>query len=79
MNEEALVDAVFDLALPKEDGKIDAARSHTLWVIGTVLLADVLLRTSDEFTKERLLRGVQNELRAAIAAIPKIVSPGGPK
>jgi len=78
MNEEALVDAVFDLALPKQDGKIDAVRSHTLWVIGTVILADVLLR-SDEFTKERLLRGVQNELRAAIAAIPKIKSPDGPK
>jgi hypothetical protein len=78
MNEEALVDAVFDLALPKEDGKIDSVRSHTLWVIGTVMLADVLLR-SDGFTRERLLRGVQNELRAAIAAIPKIKSPDGPR
>jgi hypothetical protein len=72
MNEEALVDAVFDLTLPKEDGKIDSVRSHTLWVIGTVILADVLLRTRDEFTKERLLRGVQNELREAIAIIPTI-------
>jgi hypothetical protein len=79
MNEEALVNAVFDLALPKEDGAIDSVRSHTLWVIGTVLLADVLLRTPDKFTKERLLRGVQNELREAIALIPKIKSPNGPK
>ena len=78
MSEEALVDAVFDLALPKKDGKIDAVRSHPLWVIGTVVLADVLLR-SDDFTRERLLRGVQNELRAAIAAIPKIKSPESSK
>jgi hypothetical protein len=72
VNEEALVDAVFDLALPKKDGAIDSVRSHTLWMIGTVILADVLLRTCDEFTKERLLRGVQNELREAIAIIPTI-------
>src|SRR5262249_16417607 len=76
MNEEALVDAIFELALPKEDGEIDAERKHTLWVIGTVILADVLLRTRDEFTKERLLRGVQGDLRQAIAMIPTIQRTG---
>ena len=72
MEEEALIDAVFDVALPKQDGKIDSARARTLWIIGTCILADVLLRTTDQFTRERLLRGVQNELREAIAVIPKI-------
>jgi hypothetical protein len=43
-------------------------------VIGTVILADVLLRTPDEFTKERLLRGVQNELREALEIIPTITA-----
>jgi hypothetical protein len=74
MSEETLVESVLDLALPKEDGPIDQARSHSMWVIGTVILADVLLRTQDQFTKERLLRGVQKELREAMAIIPTITA-----
>jgi hypothetical protein len=72
MSEKPLVESILDLALPKEDGAIDSARSHSMWVAGTVILADVLLRTPDQFTRERLLRNVENELREAIAIIPTI-------
>jgi hypothetical protein len=68
----AFVESTLDLALPKEDGPIDAARSRAMWAIGITILADVLLRTLDQFTRERLLRGVQNELREAMAIIPTI-------
>jgi hypothetical protein len=74
MSKETLVESVLDLALPKEDGPIDKALSHSMWVIGTTILADVLLRTQDEFTKERLLRNVEKELREAMAIIPTITA-----
>jgi hypothetical protein len=74
MSEKPLVESVLDLALPKEDGPIDQALSHSLWVIGTTILADVLLRTQDQFTRERLLRGLENELREAMAIIPTITA-----
>ena len=72
MDEEAFVESVLALALPKEDGKIHPDHAHAMWTIGTVICSDVLLRCDNEFTRERLLRGVQNELRQAIAIIPKI-------
>jgi hypothetical protein len=73
--DEGLIDAVFDVAL---DGNIDAARMQVLWVIGVTLLADVLLR-SDEFNRERLLRGLVRELREALVEIPEIMRTGKPK
>ena len=74
MDEAAFVDSVLDLALPKEDGSLDRAHRDALWVIGITILADVLLRTPDQFTKEWLLRGVQDELREAMAIIPTITA-----
>jgi hypothetical protein len=74
MSEKTLVESILDLALPKEDGPIDKARSHSMWIAGTVILVDVLLRTQDQFTKERLLRNVENELREAMAIIPTITA-----
>jgi hypothetical protein len=75
MTEEALLDAVLDVALA---GDIDTDRMRTLWALGVTLLADVLLR-SDEFTRERLLRGLVQELRGALVDIPEIMRTGGPK
>jgi hypothetical protein len=77
MTEEAslaFVESTLDVALPKADGSLDSTYRHALWVIGITILADALLRTPDEFTKERLLRNVQNELREAIAIIPTITA-----
>jgi hypothetical protein len=67
MNEQALVDAVFDIALAGDDAAIKA-RGSTLWIIGTTLLADVLGR-ADELKRERMLRGLEGELRNALAEI----------
>jgi hypothetical protein len=67
MNEQALVDAVFDIAFEGDDAAIKS-RGSTLWIIGTTLLADVLGRT-DELNRERMLRGLEGELRNALAEI----------
>jgi hypothetical protein len=78
MNETALVDAILGVALAGTDADV-AARKQVLWVAGITLLADVLLRT-DDFNRERLLRGLAHELRGALADIEQIrrtgVSPG---
>jgi hypothetical protein len=71
MNDEAFMNAIFDVAL--EDGKIDIdikTRTSVLWTVGIILLADVLLR-KDELNRERLLRGLDRELRDALVGIPK--------
>jgi hypothetical protein len=67
MDAQQLADAVFDIAFEGDDDAIKS-RSSTLWVIGTVLLADVLGR-ADEVKRERLLRGLVPELRAALVEI----------
>jgi hypothetical protein len=67
MSEQALADAVFDIAFAGDDDAIKS-RGSTLWVIGTTLLADVLGR-ADELNRERLSRGLVPELRAALAEI----------
>jgi hypothetical protein len=77
MNGQALLDQIFGIAFEGNDAEIKA-RKDELWVIGTTLLADVLGR-SDFFTKERLLRGVQQELRDALADIAEIMRTGKPK
>ena len=77
-NDQDLVDHIFALAL--DDGTIGAereARNTALWTAGIVLLADVLLR-SPELTRERLLRGLDRELREALADIPQIMQQGPP-
>jgi hypothetical protein len=70
MSEKALIDAIFDIALAGNDADI-AARRQVLWVVGITLLADVLGR-ADEFNRERLLRGLEKELRGALADIEQI-------
>jgi hypothetical protein len=60
---EALVDRVFYAADLGSGQQLDAK-----WVAGLVLITDVLLR-ADEFTRERLIRGLPQELRAALAGL----------
>jgi hypothetical protein len=67
MDAQRLADAVFDIALEGDDAAIKA-RGSTLWVIGTTLLADILGR-ADELNRERMLRGLEGELRNALAEI----------
>jgi hypothetical protein len=67
MDAQQLVDAVFDIAFEGDDDAIKR-RGSTLWIIGTTLLADVLGRT-DELNRERMLRGLEGELRNALVEI----------
>jgi hypothetical protein len=76
MDAQQLADAVFDIAFEGDDASIKA-RGSTLWVIGTTLLADVLGR-ADELNRERLLRGLEQELRAALAEISGYMRRPGP-
>jgi hypothetical protein len=67
MDAQQLADAVFDIAFEGDDAAIKA-RGSTLWIVGTTLLADVLGRT-DELNRERMLRGLEGELRNALVEI----------
>jgi hypothetical protein len=60
-----LVERILDVGL--ESG----ADLNVRWTAGIVLLADCLLRL-DEFNRERLLRGLEGELREALRRIPEI-------
>jgi hypothetical protein len=60
---EDLVDRVFCAADLGGGQQLDAK-----WVAGLVLMTDVLLR-ADEFTRERLIRGLPQELRTALAGL----------
>jgi hypothetical protein len=73
MDAQQLADAVFDIAFEGDDAAIKS-RGSTLWVIGVTLLADVLGRT-DEVKRERLLRGLVPELRAALVEISAYMAP----
>ena len=70
---QALVDQIFAVAL--DDGPVGAERrdrNTALWIAGVTLLADVLLRT-DQLNRERLLRGLERELREALVVIPALM------
>jgi hypothetical protein len=71
MNGQALLDAVFEVAFKGNDADIKA-RKDVLWIAGTVLLADVLGR-ADVFTRERLLHGIERELRDALTEIERLM------
>ena len=51
-----------------------AAHKEAIWDAACVLLADVL-RQSDELSRERLLRGLEDELRASIEKLEHLLSP----
>jgi hypothetical protein len=71
MNGQALLDRIFDVALEGTDADIKA-RKDALWIAGTVLLADVIGR-ADFFTRERLLHGIERELRDALTEIERLM------
>jgi hypothetical protein len=69
MSEHALVDAIFETALRGCEADVHARR-NALWVAAITLLADVLL-SYDAFNRERLLRGLERELRDSVAHLPQ--------
>jgi hypothetical protein len=72
MSERALVEAIFDTALKGTAGDT-AVRRDALWTAATTLMADVLL-SYDPFNRERLLRGLEKELRAATKHLAQCIA-----
>ena len=72
LSEEALVDAIFKVALGGCDGDVSAAK-NALWLAGTTLLSDVLLN-SHPFARVRLLHGLVAELQEGIAHLEQLLT-----
>jgi hypothetical protein len=74
MNETAaitLVDKIFDAADLGGANANSKDHKDVIWTAAITLFTDVLLR-SDEFTRERLLQGLSQELRTAITRVTEI-------
>jgi hypothetical protein len=72
LSERALVEAIFNTALRGTAGDT-AARREGLWTAATTLMADVLL-SYDPFNRERLLRGLEKEMRAATKHLAQCIA-----
>jgi hypothetical protein len=73
LSEHDLLDSIFQAAL-KGCGADVKARKNALWKAAVCLLADVL-RTSDEFTRERLLHRIEAELRESVVELDELLKP----
>jgi hypothetical protein len=73
MSERFLVETIFNAVLRGTDADI-AAHKNAVWIAGVTLLADVLLNT-DPFNRERLLRGLPQELRDSISRLSQLLGP----
>jgi len=73
MSERDLVDSIFKTALEGCGGDV-RSRKNALWLAATVLISDVLLNT-DEFNRERLLRGLVAELREGCEHLSELLRP----
>jgi len=76
LSEEALLDSIFETVLRGCDVDVKA-RKNAIWNACLAMMADVL-READPFTAERLLRGVENELRESIAHLSQLLQPTSP-
>jgi hypothetical protein len=73
LSERDLFDSITIAALKGCDADV-GAHSKTVWNAAVCLLADVL-RQTDPFTRERLLRGLVAELREDIAELDRLLQP----
>ena len=71
MSERALLSDIFNAVLTRVDADI-AAHRNTVWNVGVTLLADSL-RHADPFTKERLLRSLEREVRDSIERLSQLL------
>jgi hypothetical protein len=74
---QSLMEQIFQVALRGCDVNVSARRS-AIWDATVCLQADVL-READDFTRERLLRGLVSELRQSIAKLDELLRPAPPK
>jgi len=73
LSEEDLVDFITKAALLACNTDVKAHRKP-LWDACIAVMADCL-RTSDEFTRERLLHGLEDELRKSIVRLNQLLRP----
>jgi hypothetical protein len=73
LSDRDLFDSITTTALEGCDANV-AARKNALWNAACVLMADVL-RSYDAFNRERLLRGIEAELRESIARLDQLLRP----
>jgi len=77
LSERDLFDAITNTALAGCNADVNARR-NAIWRAATALIADVL-RESDPFTRERLLRGLPGELRESIIHLDQLLRPPASK
>ena len=73
LSEEALLDSIFETVL--RGCNVDVkARKSAIWSACIAMMADVL-RETDPFNRERLLRGIEDELRKSIVELDQLLKP----
>ena len=73
LSEDAFLDSIFQVVLKGCDVDVKAHR-ETIWSACLAIMGDVL-READPFTRERLLRGLEAELRESIAHLNQLLDP----
>ena len=73
LSEEDLVDFITQAALLACNADVKAHRKP-LWDACIAIMADCL-RTTDEFSRERLLHGLEDELRTSIVRLDQLLKP----
>jgi hypothetical protein len=76
MDEQDLIDFVTKAALLACNGDV-TARRKALWDSCIAIMADCL-RTSDEFTRERLLARLEDRLREGVVELNQLLRPTTP-
>jgi hypothetical protein len=73
LSDRDLFDSITTTALEGCDANV-SARKNAIWNAACTLLADVL-RQHDPFNRERLLRGIEAELRESMAHLDRLLRP----
>jgi hypothetical protein len=71
MSEQALLSEIYNSVLTRIDADVGAHR-NTIWNACVTLMADSL-RHADPFTKERLLRSLEREVRDSIIRLSQLL------
>jgi hypothetical protein len=71
MSERVLFDKIVNTVLEGTDADVGAHR-NTIWVACITIIADCL-RTADPFTRERLLRSLEKEVRDSIERLSQLL------
>jgi hypothetical protein len=73
LSEHDLLDSIFQAALKGCDVNV-SARKNAIWNACLAMMGDVL-RESDQFTRERLLHGLEAELRRGVVELEQLLKP----